>query len=96
MIIKCRECDEPMLETQKGRPAKLPPQVKWVVCKQCEKGVEVIGDDAEDIGIVTAMNYEETVTITHYITIKKIKDKVKKFTYIDKERKKLVNEEDVV
>jgi len=95
MIIKCRECNEPMLETKKGRPENLPPQVKWVVCKQCKKGVEVIGDE-EDIGIVTAMNYEETVTITHYVTIKKIKDKVKKFTYIDKERKKLVSEEDVV
>lgn len=95
MIIKCRECDEPMLETNKKRPKNLPPQVKWVVCKQCDKGVEVIGDDSKDIGIVTAMNYEETVTVTHYVTIKKIKDKVTKFTYADKERKKLVSEQDV-
>lgn len=96
MILKCRECNEAMLETRKGRPDNLPPEVKWIVCKQCEKGIEVIGDDAKDVGIVTAMNYEETVTVTHYVTIKKVKDKVTKFTYADKERKKLVNEQDVV
>ena len=95
MILKCRECDEPLLETKKGRPENLPPQVKWLVCKQCNKSVEVIGEDAEDVGIVTAMTYEEKVTVTHYITIKKTKQGVKKFTYADKERTKLVSEEEI-
>jgi len=95
MILKCRECDEAMTETKKGRPDKLPDSVKWIVCRNCGKGIEVIGDIAEDVGKVSAMNWEETVTIKHYITVKKTKDGVKKFIYTDKERTKLVSEEDV-
>ncbi len=95
MIIKCRECDEPMLETKKGRPEKLPPNVKWVVCRNCNKGVEVIGDEAQEMGEVTGMNWTETVSVTHYITIKKNKKGVKKYTYLDKERTKLLKEEDI-
>lgn len=95
MIIKCRECNEPMTESRKGRPEKLPPSVKWIVCRQCDKGVEVIGDEVEDVGKVTAMSWEQTVSIKQYITVKKTKDGVKKFIYADKERTKLVSEEDV-
>ena len=96
MILKCRECDEAMLETRKGRPEKLPDSVKWVVCRNCNRGIEVIGDVATgDVGKVSAMSWEETVTIKHYVTVKKTKDSVKKFTYLDKERTKLVSEEDV-
>jgi len=95
MILKCRECDEPMTESKKGRPEKLPPNVKWIVCRSCNKGVEVIGDEVEDVGKVTAMSWEETVTITRWVTLKKTKDGVKKFIYADKERTKLVSEEDI-
>lgn len=94
MIIKCRECDEAMTESKKGRPESLPPTVKWIVCRQCNKGVEVIGNE-EDVGEVTAMNWEETVTITRWVTLKKTKDGIKRFTYSDKERTKLISEEDV-
>ena len=95
MILKCRECDEAMLETKKGRPEKLPDSVKWIVCRSCEKGIEVIGDVEEDASQVSVMHYEETVTVTHFITIKKSKSGVKKLIYSDKERTKLVSEEDV-
>lgn len=95
MIIKCRECDEPMTESKKGKPENLPPNVKWIICRQCDKGVEVIGDEAEDVGEVTAMSWQQTVTVTHWVTLKKTKDGVKRFTYSDKERTKLISEEDV-
>jgi len=96
MILKCRECDEPMLETRKNRPETLPPNVKWIVCRNCDKGIEIIGDDVTDVGTVTAMSYEENVTVTRYVTIKKSKKGVRKFIYSDKERTKLISEEDVV
>jgi len=69
------------LETRKNRPENLPPNVKWIVCRNCDKGIEVIGDDVTDVGTVTAMSYEETVTVTRYVTIKKSKKGVRKFTY---------------
>ena len=94
MIIKCRECDQPMLESKKDRPENLPPQNKWMVCRECEKGVEVVGDE-EDIGEVKALNYKEEVTVTHYVTIKKSKKGVIKYSYSDEARKHLVSEEEL-
>jgi len=95
MILKCRECDQAMLETKKGRPEKLPSNVKWIVCRNCDKGIEVIGDEAQDVGEVIGMNWTETVSVTHYITQKQNKKGVKKYTYLDKERTKLLKEEDI-
>ncbi|KKN55041.1 hypothetical protein LCGC14_0586420 [marine sediment metagenome] len=92
MIIKCRECDEPMLESKKKRPENLPPQNKWMLCQQCEKGVEVVGE-IEEVGEVKALNYTESVTITQYVTIKKSSKGVIKYCYSDPERKKLLSEE---
>lgn len=91
MIIKCRECDQPLLESKKDRPENLPPQNKWMICRECEKGVEVIGEE-EEIGEVKALNYTEKVTVTHYITIKKTKKGATKYSYSDEARKHLVSE----
>jgi len=95
MILKCRECDEPMTETQKGRPENLPPTVKWIVCRQCDKGVEVIGDDVPDESNVKSLSYQEDVTVTHYIKIITSSKGTKKYTYADKEHKDLIKEEEL-
>lgn len=90
MIIKCVECKQPMSDSQKNRPADMPPQNRWVVCRQCNGGVEVIGDDAPAVGKpAKALEYEETV----YITIKQTKDGIIKSKYSDKERKVVLGEE---
>jgi SpoU rRNA methylase family enzyme len=98
MIIKCRECDEPMSESRKGRPDKLPENVKWIVCRQCEKGVEVV--DSADTTATTdtpakVMNFEEEVMTKIYVTLKQTKEGVTKYRYSDPQRKVLIGEEKV-
>lgn len=95
MMYKCRECDEPMTESKKDRPENLPEENRWVVCRSCKKGIEVIGEapKQEDIGEVSAIHYTETVTITQYVTIKKTKQGVTKYCYSDEKRKHLIKEE---
>ncbi len=96
MIIKCSECQEPMSESIKNRPPNLPADIKWVTCKQCDRGIELMGEAPKDeVGIVNAINYTQTVTITQYITIKQIGGKVVKQVYHDPERTKLIEEIDM-
>jgi hypothetical protein len=107
-VIKCRECNAPMNETRKGRPEKLPENVKWILCRQCNKGIELIMGESEPQQAVPAMtiqaknadkmDFEEKVTITHYITITKITGEnnevlVTKETFSDPERKILIKQE---
>lgn len=95
MIIKCSQCQTPMVESKKNRPDNLPDEIKWIVCRECDRGIEVIGEEPkqEDLGEVSALQYEETVTLTQYVTIKKTKKGVIKYCYSDKERKNLIKEE---
>ena len=104
-ILKCYQCKEPMLESAKTRPQDISPKSKWVICRKCNRGAEVIGDgesspaptEAPTItGEVDAMRWEETVTMKRYVTV--LKDKsghVVKQIYSDPERKKLIGEESV-
>ena len=82
-----------MTESNKNKPENMPPQNKWIVCRQCKGGVEVIGaNDVAATGKATstkALEYEETT----YITIKQTKDGIIKSRYSDKERKILLGEE---
>jgi len=92
MIIKCVSCNLPMSESNKNKPENMPPQNKWIVCRQCKGGVEVIGADEPVAGKATntkALEYEEIA----YITIKQTKDGIIKSRYSDKERKVLLGEE---
>ncbi len=87
-VLKCRECDAPMNETRKGRPEKLPAHIKWLICRQCNKGIEFIespNDPKGTAGVApqstieakeaSKLDFEEKVTITNYVTITKITDK---------------------
>ena len=84
-----------MTESKKGRPDNLPAENRWIVCRSCDKGIEAIGEQPkqEDLGEVSAIHYTEQVAITQYITIKKAKQGVIKYCYLDKERTKLIREE---
>jgi hypothetical protein len=93
MIVN-RECDPPMTETKKDRPANLPPDIKWVLCRDWNKGIEVIdADQTADAEISKELQYEEIVTT--YVTIKKTAKGVIKRIYSDKERKNLIGEEEL-
>lgn len=104
-ILKCRECNAPMNETRKDRPEKLPANIQWLVCRQCNKGIEFIGGANEPIAPQVTiqakeaekMEFEEKVTITHYIRITKlIGDNgtvVTKEIFSDPERKILIKTE---
>ena len=93
MIIKCRDCNEPMNESRKGRPDGLQESARWYVCRECEKGVEIDGELAipEDMGKVSSLRYTEKVTA--YIEIVKVGNKVFKKIYGDKDYKKKISEE---
>ena len=99
MIVKCSECQEDMVTSNKGRPENLPAEIRWVKCPQCERCIEVIGNDiapkSENLGTVEAINFTQTVTITQYVTIKKNGDKVTRNTYSDPERTILTNTEEM-
>ena len=79
-VLKCRECNAPMNVTNKDRPAKLPTNVQWLVCRQCNKGIEFIGGEGDNIAPATnivakdaeKMDFEEKVTVTNYVRISKI------------------------
>lgn len=106
-VIKCRECNAPMNETRKGRPEKLPENVKWILCRQCNKGIELImGENDPQTPVVQniqakeadKMDFTEKVTITQYITITKITGEnnetiVTKEIFSDPERKTLIKTE---
>lgn len=106
-ILKCRQCDAPMNETRKGRPEKLPDNIKWLVCRQCNNGVEfIVGtNDAPETSAqvplppakaVDVMEFEEPITTIQYVRISKITGEdgstiMKKEIFSDKERKTLIN-----
>ncbi len=96
MIIKCTTCSLPMTESKKNKPENIPPQNKWILCRKCNNGVEVIGgNDAPaatgtvPAGNATSMSYEETT----YITIEQTDKGIIKSRYSDKEHKNLIGEE---
>lgn len=94
MIIKCSQCQQPLHDSIKDRPVNLPDDVRWMTCKDCGLGVEVLGDAPKETdSSVQQMQYQETVTITQYVTIKKTKTGVMKYKYSDPERKILIGEE---
>ena len=93
MIIKCSECQSPITESTKNKPPNLPPNVKWFLCHECDRGIEIIGEVEQDISDVKSMQYVETVTIQQYVTIKQTKKGVIKLKYSDPERTKLIGEE---
>ena len=82
VVMKCRQCDAPMNATRKGRPEKLPANIEWLVCRQCNNGVEVINskDDAKasapqasiEAKSVDKLEFKEDIVITQYIRISKI------------------------
>ena len=107
-VLKCRECNAPMNATNKDRPAKLPANVQWLICRQCNKGVEFIGGEgdavAQQSNVVAKdaekMDFEERVTITNYVRIFKVTNTdgsvtMKKEIYSDPERKTLIKTENL-
>lgn len=97
MIINCSECQAPISESNKNRPPNLAPNIKWFLCRECDRGIEIIGDviQPENSGEVSHLEYTETVTMTQYVTIKKTKKGVTKYKYSDPERTKLIGEETI-
>lgn len=95
MIIKCSECQSPITESTKNKPPNLPENIKWFLCHDCNRGIEIIGEvgKSENSNEVSYLEFAETVTITQYVTIKKTKKGVTKYKYSDPERKILIGEE---
>lgn len=88
-----------MNESKKKRPEDLNQNSKWIVCRDCGKGIECIGNETQtgsplqETKQVEEINFTESVTIKVYVTIKKTENNVIKFSYSDPERTKLIKEE---
>ena len=96
MLINCSECQSPITESVKNRPPNLAPNIKWFMCRECDRGIEIVGDPAsEDLGKTTSMTWEETITMKQYITVKKTKNGVIKYRYSDPARTVLIGEEPI-
>ena len=95
MIINCSECQTPITESTKNRPPNLASNIKWFLCRECDRGIEIIGDQVEDNSKVNSMQYIETVTIVQYVTLKQTKKGIIKYKYSDPERTKLIGEEPI-
>lgn len=93
MIIKCLDCNQPMTETTKNKPKDIPQQNKWILCRECNKGVEIIGsDDAKQVKgkKVEQISYTETQTV--YVVISQQGDNVVRTKYADVEHKSKISE----
>ncbi len=96
MIVKCLDCNQPMTETTKNKPKDIPKQNKWILCRECNKGVEVVGSvDGKPVQVkgnkVDEISYTETSTI--YVVISHEGDRVIKTKYADIEHKSKISED---
>jgi len=80
-----------MSVSTKNRPPNLPDGVKWMVCRDCDFGIEVM--DNMEANSIDEIQFEETITMTQYITIRKTPNGVTKSRYSDPERTILLGEE---
>ena len=87
MIVKCIDCNQPMTETKKNKPKDIPPQNKWIVCRDCNKGIELIGSDvpaqstSSEVKEVQVIRFTETKTV--YVEIENTPDGVIKKIFSD-------------
>lgn len=100
MIVKCLDCNQPMTETNKNKPKNIPPQNKWILCRECNKGIEVIGSDAVASTSPVAAGEKKEVQVMRFTETKKvfvelqnIDGKVVKKIYSDENYTKPIGEE---